>query len=266
MDMYTLNQIPSAAQIKRYLRRTVFGRNLYCPACRSRQVVAYGQRYRCRRCRAKFSLLSHTWLSNLKLPYQQLWLLLWCWTNQIPVRQAQALCRRSEKAIRHAYAQFRSHLPEEAHILEKIVQLDEAYFRRSALLMGKQVGTRKLAYEVIPQPSVQRHHAAEFLFRKVRPGSKLWTDGAAIYRHIGQWWPVTHSRDIHRKFEFAHTSEIEGIFGVYRTFVRRMYHHHWSEHLQDYVGEFCARFSSPELFVSPNAYLAKTLNLCTNRV
>jgi len=92
----------------------------------------------------------------------------------------------------------------------------------------------------------------------------LQTDGAAIYRGIGNWWPVKHSRDIHRKFEFAHTSEIEGIFGVYRTFVRRMYHHHWSENLAEYVREFCFRFSSPELFENPLFYLQKTLTCCTN--
>ncbi len=128
-------------------------------------------------------------------------------------------------------------------------------------MMAKQKGTRKLAYDVIPGTSPERHHAAYFLFRKVKPRSKLWTDGAAIYKGINKWWPVKHSRDIHRKFEFAYTSEIEGMFGVYRTFVRRMYHHHWSENLPEYVREFCFRFSSPELFENPIFYLEKSLLL-----
>lgn len=66
---------------------------------------------------------------------------------------------------------------------------------------------------------------------------------------------------LHQKVEFAHTSEIEGMFGVYRTFVRRMYHHHRSENLQEYMREFCFRFSLLELFNSPLFYLQKSLSL-----
>jgi transposase-like protein len=258
--MYTLNQIPSEAQIRKYLRRIVFGKNVFCPRCASKRVMARQGRYHCAKCRHRFSLLSSTWLSSMKLPLPRFWLLLWCWTTQIPIRQTESLTRLSEKAIRHWFGQFRTHLPEETHILERIVQLDEAYFKEHALLMAKQVGTRKLAYSVIPQSSVQRHHATNFLFQKVKPGSKLWTDGAMIYKDISQWWPVQHSRDIHKKFQFEHTSEIEGTFGNYRTFVRRMYHHHWSENLPEYVREFCFRFSSPELFENPRYYLSKSLS------
>lgn len=49
------------------------------------------------------------------------------------------------------------------------------------------------------------------------------------------------------------------MFGNLRTFIRRMYHHVTAEQLPEYVREFCARFSSPEIFESPRAYLRKTL-------
>ena len=65
--------------------------------------------------------------------------------------------------------------------------------------------------------------------------------------------------DIHKKFEFGLTSEIEGMFGNLRTFIRRMYHHTTPKYLPEYVGEFCLRFSSPEIFISPYDYLEKTL-------
>ncbi|MBI4159715.1 IS1595 family transposase [Candidatus Wolfebacteria bacterium] len=226
--MYYLRQIPSETQIKRYLRRILFGKNMFCPECRSRKVVRYETRYRCKECRAKFSLLSHTWLAHRKLSYEKFWLILWCWTIREPIEQAAAITGLSDDAIRRWYGRFRARLPQETHILERIVQLDESFFKNMTLMMGKQKGTRKLAYDVIPGVHSQRHHATRFLFRKVKPRSKPWTDGAAIYQGIGAWWPIRHSRDIHRKFEFAHISEIEGIFGNYRTFVRRMYHHHWS--------------------------------------
>ncbi len=262
-NMYTLNQVPSEAQIRKYLRRILFGKNIYCPECRSRKVSAEKDRYRCRDCRRRFSLLSHSWLSNIKIPLQKWWLVLWCWSCEIPVKQSVALTELTTISIRKWFDTFREHPPRETHILEHIVQLDEAYFKNMTLVMAKQKGTRNLAYDVIMGTSVQKHHAGYFLFRKVKPGSELWTDGGAIYKNIDKWWPIKHSRDIHSKFEFAHTSEIEGVFGNYRTFVRRMYHHHWSENLEEYVREFCFRFSSPKLFKNPLFYLSKSLKLGT---
>ena len=260
-SMYQFNQIPSEAKVKKYLRQILFGRNIHCPRCRNRKVVRYENRYRCRSCREKFSILSHTWLSDMKLPYQKFWLLLWCWTTATAIRQAVAWTRLSDDCVRRWYGRFRARLPLETHILERIVQLDEAFFQNMTLMMAKQKGTRKLAYTVIPGRDPERQHAANFLFQKVKPGSKLWTDGAGIYRNIERWWPVKHQADIHRKWQFGKTSEIEGVFGNYRTFVRQMYHHHWSRNLEEYVREFCFRFSSPEMFENPIFYLKKTLSL-----
>jgi transposase-like protein len=266
MDMYNLRQIPSEARIKKYLKYAIYGdRFLFCPECHFTNIRAYEDRYRCPRCRCKFSLLSHTWLSNLKLPLQQWWMLLWCWTQKIPVQQASALTKLSQVTIYHWYDQFRNHLPEEYHVLETIVQLDEAYFKNWCLIMGKQIGSRKLAYDLIYRQHPGRLAANSFLFQKVQPGAKLWTDGASIYKRVEDYWPVEHTSDVHKKFEFTHTSEIEGTFGNLRTFIRRMYHHTSQEKFPDYVREFCFRFSSPELFESPQLYCEKTLMLVPTR-
>lgn len=96
--------------------------------------------------------------------------------------------------------------------------------------MGKQIGSRKIAYEL-------------------------------IYKQSEQYWPVEHTKDTHSKFEFEHTSEIEAMFGILRTFIRRMYHHVTPEKFPDYVREFCFRFSNPKMFESPQLYLEKTLIL-----
>jgi transposase-like protein len=260
-DMYQLNQIPSDAQIRKYLRRIIFGKNVFCPNCRSRNVLRYENRYRCKRCRCKFSLLSHTWLANIKIPLEKFWLILWCWTTQVPVKQSMALTKLSEKAVRHWFDNFRDNLPDNPEILSKLVQLDEAFFKKRTLILAKQPGTRKLAYEVLNTTNVQRHHAAYFLQQHVKPRSKLYTDGAGIYQSIDSWWPVKHKSEIHSKWEFSLTSEIEGTFGNFRTFVRRMYHHVTPDKLPDLVREFCFRFSSPEIFQNPLKYLEKTLIL-----
>jgi len=268
MDMYNLKQIPTEAQIRKYIRRITFGKNMYCPECKSSHVYSIQGRYRCRKCRIRFSLTSHTWLSNMKLPLQQFWLLLYCWTIQIPVRQASTLCHLSEVSIYEWYTRFRRQLTADEYVLESMIQLDEAYFggrNGKALFMAKQVGTRKLAYQVVPTGWVTREVATWFLEERVKPYTRLHTDGAGIYRGINAWFPVYHIRDIHKKFEFEHTSEIEGMFGVIRTFIRRMYHHVTCDKLGEVICEFCYRFSHPEMYGSPHQYLENTLFIVPTR-
>jgi len=204
----------------------------------------------------------------MKLPYQQLWMILWCWTEQIPVKQTISLTKLSEVTIRHWFEEFRNHLPEPEDSLETLVQLDEAYFGGRGgmtLFMGKQVGERKLAYQVLYETSPAREHAWNFLQTYVAPDTVLNTDGAGIYKEINNWWPVYHNFDIHKRFEFGKTSEIEGMFGVLRTFIRRMYHHVTSDKLPSVVREFCCRFSHPEIFDSPYEYLLIALRLVLTR-
>jgi transposase-like protein len=254
-----LNQIPSEPQIRKQLRQIVFGKNPRCPTCHSRRIKASEGRYWCRLCRKHFSLLSGTWLSGMKLNLRTFYALLWCWTQRIPVLQTQKLIHISEEAVYRWFREFRIHLPDLQPILNGQVQMDEAYFRNLSLLLAKQVGTKKLAHQMIFKNSVNKTEATRFIFQSIQPKSKLQTDGSGIYKGIEQWWQVRHKVDIHKKFEFGLTSEIEGMFGNLRTFIRRMYHHTTPEYLPEYVSEFCLRFSSPEIFNSPNDYLIKTL-------
>ena len=267
MSMYQLKQIPSEAQIRKLLRRVVFGSTIHCPLCSSRKTTNFEGRFRCRKCRGRFSLLSHTWLVHLRLPLPQFWLVLWCWTEQIPVKQTARLAHLSLPTIYHWFEVFRSHLPEDQELLEHLIQLDEAYFGSKskntlrALFVGKQVDSRKLAFKIINKSYPVREDAWDFLREKVAPETQVATDGAKIYRGMDQWWPVEHSYDLHRKFEFEQTSEIEGVFGCLRTFIRRMYHHVSCDKLPGLVHEFCFRFSHPEMFESPYQYLLITLRL-----
>lgn len=64
------------------------------------------------------------------------------------------------------FDEFRHHLPYNQEVLERMVQLDEAYFggrNGKALMLTKEIGTRKLAYQVIPTPNVVCEHASWFL-------------------------------------------------------------------------------------------------------
>lgn len=254
-----VKQIPTETKIQKYIREIRFGKHVRCVWCWKRDIYSYEKRYRCRKCRKSFSLLSGTWLASGKLSLRTVWALLWCWTQKVPVLQTQKLCHVSEVTVRHWFHKFRLHLPENETILEGIVQMDEAYFRKRALVLAKQVGTKQIAYMMLEKATVNKHEACEFLFQYVAPNSKLRTDGGGIYKNIQHWWPVQHRKDIHSKWEFALTSEIEGMFGNLRTFIRRMYHHVTPEYLPAIVGEFCARFSQPDTFDSPLNFLKKSL-------
>lgn len=269
--VYQLKQIPTEAKIRKHLRRIVFGSTIHCPSCLSRKVFSIHERYWCTKCRKRFSLLSNTWLSNLKLPLQTFWLVLWCWTQLVPVKQTSKLTSLSLTTIYHWFEVFRSKLPKDQELLEHLVQLDEAYFGSkskqtlTALFMGKQIDSRKLAFKILDKSYPVREDAWDFLRLNIAPETQIATDGAKIYRGMEKWWPITHSYDIHRKFEFIQTSEIEGIFGVLRTFIRRMYHHVTCDKLPGLVLEFCSRFSHPEMFESPYQYLLITLRLAPTR-
>ncbi len=255
-----LNQIPSEAKIKKHLKKIIFGSHLFCPYCHSRQVYVSENRYRCRKCRKPFTLLSGTWLKNMKLSLRTFWALLWCWTQKIPVLQTIKLCHVSEETVRHWFHQFRVNLPDYQPILAGKVQMDEAYFRSLSLVMAKQVGSRKTAHQIIFKNSVDKSETAKFLYQYIQPKSQLQTDGSSIYKNINQYWQVKHKKDIHSRFEFGLTSEMEGMFGNLRTFIRRMYHHVTPQYLPEIVAEFSLRFSHPEIFDSPLSYLEKSIH------
>jgi hypothetical protein len=205
----------------------------------------------------------------MKLSLQTFWLVLWCFVTQIPIKQTARLTGLSLVTIRHWFQAFRTHLPNDHDTLEHLVQLDETYFGgfkdTRTLFLGKEIGTRKLAYTLIKQMPV-REDAWNFLESYIKPQTDLHTDGASIYKKIEHWWPVNHQFDIHKKFEFEKTSEIEGMFGLLRTFVRRMYHHVTRDKLEPVVLEFCTRFSHPEMFENPQSFLTITLRPVTTRL
>jgi len=257
--MFTLHQIPSEAKIKKDLKVLLFGKRLFCPRCGSYQVRRSKKRYHCKKCRKPFSLTSVTWLKGIKLSLSTFYILLWCWCNKVPVDQTMRLSKVSEPTVRRWFNKFRKPLPDNYQMrLSGIIQMDEAFYgskKSSLFIAAKEKGTRKVVGKVLSHTNLQRQDIIPILQQHVVPGSQLNTDGHGVYRGIANWWPVNHQYDVHSRFEFSLTSEIEGLFGNFKTFIRRMYHHVTKEKLPELVGEFLARFSHPEYFQSPQNYL-----------
>lgn len=199
----------------------------------------------------------------MKLSWTTFWRILWCYGNKVPIDQTQRLLKISRPSIYRWFGLFRANLPEEKINLEQCVQIDEAYFggkkKGVAVVGAKERGKRKIAGFVVPTNSVQRRDIVPFLQQYVAPGSKLWSDGASIYKGIGQHWPVEHAYDIHKKGEFGKTSEIEGFWGSFRTFIRRMYHHVTVEYLPQMLHEYINRLMHPQMFENPAILLQKLL-------
>lgn len=258
-----LSQIPSEKQIRKQLALVVFGRRVACPRCGLKAGVAAvdrARKWRCRRCRKPFSLTSATWLSGMKISTRHLWALAWCWQRKVAVQQARELLGLSVPTVRRWYALFRDNLdPGPGPILEGRVQMDEMFVRGGFVIGAKDVARKRVCLEVVAGRHPTKTDAMAFIRERVRRGSTLCTDGGSIYNGCGKLWPVKHERDIHKRFEFAVTSEIEGTWGVLRTFMRRMYHHVTFAKLPKVVAEFEARYSRPELFVSPLAFFKNSL-------
>jgi transposase-like protein len=262
--MNIVKQVPTKSTLRRIFKKIIFGKRVCCPECRSRSIkkILSEERWRCRKCHLPFSIKSSSWLKGSKLSLEEIWLLLWCWQKKFSIQHAQDTTELSYPTVFNWYQKFRSKIPKEKldTLLEGNIACDEMYTKGNAVIGAKQKGTRNIALKVLHQKSVERHHAVEFLQRFVETNSNLFTDGAAIYKGIDKWHNLKHKYEIHKKFEFTLTAEIEGLWGCLRTFIRRMYHHVTRYKLENLVSEFCLRFRQDEIFESPENYLRNCLS------
>lgn len=256
--------IPTNCTIRVAIKKIIYGRNIFCPRCHSHRVVSRQQRFYCRKCTRRFSLLSHTWLSNTKLPLPFLWQIIWCFVYAVPVYQAQTITGLSEKAVRHWYDKCRNQLIKLDTRLSGTIQVDEIYFggwKGKAIIAGKEIHTKEVRFHICKKYETYAEDVYDFFEHYITPGSTILTDSSPLYPRICRMFHCTHKRDIHAKFEFHLTSEIEGMFGNLRTFIRRIYHHVTVENLPEYLMEFHYRFSRKKYFISVYQFLLNTLRL-----
>jgi transposase-like protein len=260
-----LSQFPTEKQALKRLKKIIFGHKVACPHChRLKYVVELKKNklWRCRKCRKRFSLTSVNWLKGMKITGLKLWIIVWCWQKKLDVLQAVALCQTSIPTIRRYYELFRHNLQVNCNniILEGEVQMDEMFVKGAFILGAKDIVNKRIKMNVVFKKFPEKHDALEMLFQHVKPGSTVYTDGSKIYKKSDQWWPIKHQSECHSRFEFSLTSEIEGMWGVLRTFIRRMYHHVTLKKLVKVVAEFEARFSNRYLFDSPHNFLKNSLS------
>jgi transposase-like protein len=260
-----LSQFPSEKQVLKKLKKIIFGKKVKCPHCHLQNSIIELKKnrlWRCRKCRKRFSITSVNWLKGMKISSLKLWIIVWCWQKKMDVIQAADLCQSTIPTIRRYYELFRDNLQLNCTdiLLEGKVQMDEMFVKGAFIMGAKDIIHKKIKMNVVFKKYPEKHDAMDMLFHHVKPGSTVFTDGSKIYRKSEQWWPIQHQSECHNKFEFSLTSEIEGMWGVLRTFIRRMYHHVTLKNLVKVVAEFEARFSHKELFKYPLNFLENSLS------
>jgi len=219
-------------------------------------MIKAEERWRCRKCYLSFSIKSSCWLKGSTLPFETIWLLLWCWQKKFSKQHTMDIVGVSYPTVTSWYDRFHKHIPPGRidTLLSGDIVPDEMFTRDTAILGAKEKGTRNIMLKVLHEKHPNKSHAVDLLQQFVESNSNLFTDGSVIYKGIGNWHKLKHQYEIHSKFEFTLTAEIEGLRGVFRTFIRRMYHHVSIYKLEELVTEFCLRFRQDEIYKSPYHY------------
>jgi transposase-like protein len=266
----------SERKIETELRKIFFppkGR-LKCPHCGSFKVRRSEERYRCPRCRKKFSLLSGTWLGHIRVPLSILMILLWSWIKGYSIDQAVDLTKLSRVSVRRYFRLFRLHVVKSVEFKpQDAVQVDEAYFGsyRKSSNVYHGVRTYKLAPKMcvagISCPSlgqlalrviegVKTVPIQEFIREKVPEDVTVYSDGSAIYndlkkthRHISQ----THDLGFHN------AAYIEGCWSWAKRRLFKQYHHFTKTYAKEYVRELEWRFNTRKQDKNPLLYLRKSI-------
>ena len=168
----------------------------------------------------------------------------------------------SYPTVRSYYRQLRTKMPNFKDIyFGGQVIADEAYVGRQrhdnqALVMGAvSRDFSQLALEVIPdreQASIEG-----FLHRHIDPISLVISDGNPAYEDIG-FMGYGHDSEIHEHGQFKKTVPIERIWGLFKTRLKRTYHHIHKESIAEYLSEFQSKFLTRKTIKNPQD-LAKIL-------
>ncbi len=249
-------------QLTALVRRMVFTKGrLHCPRCRSFKIrkVPHEDRYHCPRCRRKFTLLSGTWLKNLKVPLTTLAILLQAWKKEYTIDQTQELTKLSVPTIRRYFCLFRKNIVKSVPFVPVgNVQVDEAYFGQFKKQANYYHGVR--TYKVVEKVCVAGiscpvngqltamvvrqdtgNTIREFIRQTVPKDILLYSDGSHIYTNLK--WEYDHHPQTH-DLGFHHAYYIESCWSWMKRKLFRQYHHFWRKNAELYVSELTWRFNT----------------------
>ena len=257
----------SPKKAKSFFRKSL-GKHIVCPKCGFKKFVRKlkrkDRRYFCSHCRYKFSLKLTVGFKHSNLDYDQLYSLVWCFSQNKTVKDVIVWSNVSCMSARDNYSRLRGRL---SFKLDK--NLIWGHFICDECFVGKQKTENQaivagavshdfqdLRLSIIPdrdQDSIEG-----FLHQNIKPSSLITSDGLLSYSDI-EWMGYGHDFEIHEKGEIKKTTPIERVWGLFKTFIMRTYHHIWKEKLQEYLVEFQVKFIHRKNIKNP-LYLAKMLH------
>lgn len=272
----------SDTQVRSIFRAARFGDRTRCPRCgyaRKLWQLEDG-RWRCKRCRKRFGLLTDTWLSHTRFELAEIYELLFWFelelTDHAIARRVEVPYRRLHRfllTLRRALAAFEDRSIE---LLDGEVEVDETYFgprfdnRRRAnreklrksgkVLAGRGAHRHKQAvfgiYErtdgivyVQPVDSVSTETLQSIIHQKVSIETTIYSDSWMSYRGLEEDY-AAHEVVNHHSGEYVRGSaSINGIEGFWGYAKERLIKHHGvsPEHFLLYLKEMEYRFNHREL-------------------
>lgn len=250
----------SEREARARLREIVFPKGrVRCLHCGSHDIRAVEKRWRCRKCRKKFSLFSHTWLKHLRLPVTTLFMLLDSWMHGRSVDEARRLTGVSRPTVYRANRLFRIHVVKSvAFKPQERVQVDEAYFgcfkKQANYYHGKRTyrvvdktcvagiscpSNGTLAMRVIDgKPGIP---IKAFIREKVPENVRVYSDGSHIYTGLTSTHFLvsrTHDQGFHNAYY------VESCWSWAKRKLFRQYHHFTRKYAREYIAELEWRFNT----------------------
>lgn len=275
--MYHVAAEISESKVRMMLRNIIFRKGrLQCPHCGCFKVLSVKKegRYHCPRCRKKFSILSGTWMKNVKIPLPLFIILLSFWLEDMTVDLAGKLTGLSRPTVYGYYRLFRTHIVQTVDLVAKDnVQVDEAYFgqfkKQANYFHGKRTykvlektcvagiscpSTGTLATIVVDGKPWKPIH--DFIYGTVPQDVTIFSDGSPLYTHLKKNY-MHHAQTHDRGFETAYY--IESCWSWMKRKLFKQYHHFSKKYAKEYVSELTFKFNTRESSKNPFDYIAKSL-------
>lgn len=264
-------------KIKQILRNIIFKKGrLKCPRCNCFKILSIRNedRYFCKRCRKKFSILSNTWMRNIKIPLSAFIILLYLWLEDASVDLTKKLTGLSRPTIYSYFRLFRRNIVKTIEFKPRDnVQVDEAYFGRIKKQANRlhNWNTYKTPIKVCvagiacPQTGQLATRVIEsrpgkpiktFIREYVPNDITVYSDGSPIYTELKKThWHVPKTHDL----GFHDAYYIESCWSWMKRKLFKQYHHFSKKYAKEYVSELTFKFNTRKIEKNPFYYISKSL-------